>query len=287
MTYWNVKTDKMLNLSAAPAYKRWAPGNYESLSEEGYQGDDLVSSEVIYVGSCDAMSGIKDISQRWQVLHHTSTHPDQPFIVIGSISAGLPSMIRRIYSYIQNYGAPKIIYLTIPRFDSYEYVNSSGICIPLSDRYITAQFSLENALVNEDDYKVWVDQLAASIQRVNPHQMLYLIQERFAFIETICLAYNITLQWTFNPSDGATLILDRYISCFEHISCFMKESFVGLPQIRDLWIDRSVGPATHRSIYEQFIAPEPWDYGQFCRQSAYNMEWLKEKHGAKLIGQDT
>jgi hypothetical protein len=282
MTYWNEKDDSHIRFWNTDVY-----GSYwrirDQINEEGYRGDKLQPSEVVFLGTCDIMTNLLDGSQRWSELVHNELHKDQPFIVLGTVASGLPSMVRRLYSYIQNFGAPKIVYMTIPRFDGYEFVNKSGKCYNASSRVGSTNFCRKVDLIDDEEHIVWLMQLEVNKRLNNIHNMQYIIEERFAFIETLCKAHNIKLKWTFNPSDAAISVLYKNKQVFENISNFMKDAFVGMPSVKDHVFDRSIGIETHKEIYNKFIYNEKWDYEKLCNIAESNYQWSVEKYGNNLI----
>ena len=282
MTYWNEKDDSHIRFWNTDTY-----GSYwrikDEITAEGYRGDKLQSSEVIFLGTCDVMTNIVDGELRWSKLVHTKLHADQPFIALGTVATGLPTIVRRLYSYIQNFGAPKLVYMTVPRFDGYEFVNKSGKCYNASSRVGSANFCRRAEFVDDEEHSVWLMQLEANKKLNNAYNIQYMLEERFAFIETICKAHNIDLKWTFNPSDAAIAVLYKNCQIFENISDFMKESFVGNPEVKDHVYDRSIGPNTHREIYNKFIDNERWDYAKMCEVAESNFKWSSSRYGSELI----
>jgi hypothetical protein len=113
--------------------------------------------------------------------------------------------------------------------------------------------------------------------------MQYLLEERFAFIETLCKAYSIKLKWTFNPSDAAIAVLYRNKQVLENISDFMKDAFVGNPEVKDHMFDRSIGHNTHHEIYSKFVGDEKWNYSKLCEVAKLNFDWSTEHYGTDLI----
>ena len=282
MTYWNEKSDSHIRFWNVELYQSYYRLK-DQINSEGYRSDMLQPSEVVYLGSCDVMSSIPHGELRWVNLVYRNIHPEQPHIVLGTVGSGLPTMVRRLYSYIQNFGAPKHVYMTVPRFDGYEYVNKSGNCYNVSSRIGSAKFCQKTGLINDDELDTWLLQLESNKRLRNIHNNQYILEERFAFLETICKLHNIQMHWTFNPSDAAILTLHENISLFENISPFMKNSFVGLPQVRDHLVDRTIGIETHKAIYEQFSSSEDWDYEKLCEQSKKNFDWANEKYGRDII----
>jgi hypothetical protein len=281
MTYWNETNDSHIrfwNIRQNTAYTYIQ----DQVNEQGYVGDPLQTSKVVYLGTCDIMN-LRDSQEKWSTKHHTDFYSDDPFIALGTLGSGLPSMVRRLYSYIQNYGAPKYIFMTIPRFDGYEFVNKSGGCYNVSSRIGLAKFGYSGGIVDNEERDIWLAQLTANRRLNNPENTRYILEERFAFIETLCMAHNIELKWTFNPSDASISVLYNNLPIFNDISDFMKNSFVGLPPVIDHLYDRSIGPGTHQEIYKKFVHPEKWDYGTFCEQATMNFNWLKNKYPNKLI----
>jgi len=282
MTYWNEVNDSHIPLWDAEQYQSYSRIKHE-INQQGYRGDTLAPSEVVYLGTCDVMSSITDSKQRWCELIHSTLHNDQPLIALGTVGSGVASMVRRLYSYIQNYGAPKYLYMTLPRFDSYEYVNKSGECYSVSSRVGTATFCHKSNLVDQEELDVWLAQLAANKALMNIHNMTYILEERFAFIETLCRAHNIELKWSFNPSDASIFILNNNVSAFENISDFMKAAFVGLPLVKDHLFDRTIGIETHKELYSKFQNSDKWDYTELCNTSASNLAWSLSKYGDEPI----
>lgn len=282
MTYWNETHDTHVRFWDTEMYPSYHRISHE-FSHEGFRCDDLQPSEVLFVGTCDVMSNLPDDKDRWVSRVHYERHSDQPFIALGSVATGLPTVVRRLYSYIKNYGSPRTVYMTVPRFDSYEFVNSSGFCYNLSTRGHSADFCKKANLITEEEHAVWREQLAANKRLSNPHNLRYMLEERFAFIETICLCYNIDLRWTFNPSDAGTVMLHRNVSIFADLSPFMKKAFVGVPVLKDHVWDRSIGAETHAEIADKFLSPEKWDYSKLRDVAAQNFVWVENKYNNELI----
>ena len=273
MTYWNEIVDIHVPLYSTEPYKK-SKSFREYINDEGSMGDTLTTSDVIFVGSCDIMSGVGDLSLHWSKKIHASLHSSSPYITLGVTAGGLPTIVRKLYSYISNFGAPKYVYLTVPRFDGYEYVNKSGKCYNASSNVETVNFSLKNNIVNKDEADTWLMQLQSNELLRNIHNNQYILEERFAFIETICKLHNIKLKWTFNTSGPSIRVLYENLSCFENISKFMKESFVGIPTIKDMLRDYSIGPETQMEIVNKFMNSESWNYNNFCQQATQNHEWF-------------
>ena len=229
------------------------------------------------------MSMISHHEHHWARKVHAQLYPTSPYIALGSIGAGLPTMIRRLYSYIENYGSPKEIYMTVARFDGYEAVSASGKCYGVSDRHGSAYFMHEHGVINDEELAAWVSQLSTNKKTINPYKVQYILEERFAFIETICRLHKINLHWTFNPSDACVVVLQNNLAAVNDISQYMKDSFVGLPAVVDHENDRSIGPETHANIFDKFMTSESWNFQKICDQSAKNLEWLKSKYGDILI----
>lgn len=282
MTYWNEKEDSHIKFWNTDIY-----GSYwrirDQINSEGYRGDKLQSSEVVFLGTCDIMTNLIDGSERWSSLLHNKLHSEQPFIALGTVASGLPTMVRRLHSYIQNFGAPKIVYMTIPRFDGYEFVNKSGKCYNASSRIGSTNFCRKADLINDEEHTTWLAQLEANRLLNNIHNMEYILEERFAFIETMCKAYSIRLRWTFNPSDAAIAVLKKNYQVFENISNFMKDAFVGPIEVKDHMFDRSIGPDTHQEIYNKFVTAEKWDYTRLCDIAETNFAWSCKRYGTELI----
>jgi hypothetical protein len=283
MTYWNETDDTHIRFWDTPKYDSYYKIKDE-INIQGYRGDILQPSEVIYLGSCDIMNLFNgDI--RWAYRHHQEFYPDQPFIALGAVGSGLPTMVRKLYSYIQNFGAPKSIYMSVPRFDGREYVNESGKCYNVSSRTHSANFCQTAGLVDDEEHAVWMSQLLLNRSVNNPNNIRYILEERFAFIETLCKMHNISLTWTFNLSDASIVILNDNIEIFKDISIFMKNSFIGLAQVKDLLEDRSIAGNTHRMIYDKFINPEKWDYDKLRNQAEINYGIIKNTYKTNLIKQ--
>lgn len=282
MTYWNEKKDNHIQYWSTPAYPSYYRNKHE-ITEEGYRGDMLQKSKVVYLGSCDVMSNIENKKLRWIELLRDKMHPNEPLIALGTVASGLPSMVRRLYAYIQNFGAPEIVYMSVPRFDGYEHVNRQGKCYNLSTRTGSVNFCKRVNLVDEQDHEVWLTEIECKKKMNSIYSNRYILEERFAFIETLCKLHNINLKWTFNPSDASIVVLYQNITIFNDISDFMKKSFVGLPYVKDQAYDRSVGPETHKEIFEKFINPEPWDYEKFCKVAQENYIWASARYGKEII----
>ena len=282
MTYWNEVGDSHIRFWSTPAYR----GYYRTrskITDQGYRCDTLQSSDVVYLGTCDLMTSIEEDNARWAELLHKEKYSDKPLICLGTVASGLPTMVRRLYAYIENFGAPKELYMTVPRFDGYEYVNKSGKCYNVSSRKGSAYFCYDTGLIERNELDTWLLQLESNKQLRNPFNNQYMLEERFAFIEMICKAHNIKLQWTFNLSDASVVVLYHNISSFEHISEFMKSSFTGLALLEDHVSDRAIGEKTHSNIYEKFKSPGGWDYTKLCEVSEINNNWLINKYGTKVI----
>lgn len=281
MTYWNEINDSHLPFWKIEAYDSYRRVN-DQINENGYRGSPLQPSKVVYLGTCDIMNLLHG-ELRWSIRHHQDFHSTEPFIALGTVASGVPTMVRRLYAYIQNFGAPEYIYMTIPRFDGYEYVNKSGKCYNVSSRVGSAKFCHRAGMVDDDELDTWMTQLDANRKLNNPNNIRYMLEERFAFIETMCKAHNIKLKWTFNLSDASILVLHENLPIFKDLSKFMQDSFVGLAPVIDHLYDRSIGRGTHHEIYRRFTEEYHWDYDKLCEQSASNFEWLKNTYSDKLV----
>jgi len=272
MTYWNEIADSHLKIYKAPPYQA-CRSIREDINSQGYVGDLLAKSDVVFLGTCDIMSAWYDVEKQWARQIHKTLYPNSPFIALGTKSSSVPSMIRRLYAYIQNFGAPKEVYMTMPRFDSYEYVNDEGICYTASTNTVLADLARKHNIVTQSDYDKWVGRLQANKAAQNSYNIQYTLEERFAFIETICKLHNINLHWTFNPTSLSIEVLYQNLSCFENITDFMKESFVGIPEIKDMLRDYSIGPLTQEEIYNKFIHPVKWNFSEFTEIATSNYDW--------------
>jgi hypothetical protein len=282
MTYWNEKVDSHIRLGETDVYQTY-PMLAGKINEQGYIDDIIGPSEVVYFGSCDFMSSLPSKEERWVSMLHETKYPDLPCMAIGTSGTGLPTTVRRLHSYIHNYGPPKRIYMSISRFESYEYVNQSGHCYNVNSRIGTPRYLKKRNLLSDREFNIWKSQVDIYKELYDIKNNQYILEERFAFIETMCKAYGIELNWTFNLSDAAIVILHRNIAIFEHISDFMKRSFVGLAPICDHLVDRSIGINTHKEIYKKFMNKDSWNYNKICDQAKLNFEWLEKQYGTDLI----
>jgi len=272
MTYWNEISDSHLKIYKAPPYQA-CRSIREDINSQGYVGDLLAKSDVVFLGTCDIMSAWYDAEKQWARHIHKTLYLTSPFIALGTKSSSVPSMVRRLYAYIQNFGAPKEVYMTMPRFDSYEYVNSEGICYTASTNTVLADLARKYDIVNQTDYDNWLGRLNAQKAAQNAHNIRYVLEERFAFIETLCKLHNIKLHWTFNPTSLSIEVLYENLACFENITDFMKEACVGIPDIKDMLRDFSIGPETQMEIVNRFMNPTPWNYTEFCNKAKQNYDW--------------
>lgn len=283
MKYWNEKVDQHIRLAETDVYQSY-PSLTGRINKNGYIDEELKSSDVIYMGTCDIMSAIPDRNQRWAKLLHDSRTPDAPFITIGSPAAGFPSVIRRLNSYIHHYGPPKTLYLTIARFEGYEYVNKSGKCYNVNSRAGTPRFLKKRNLLTDKEFEVWNLQIDAYKNLYNIENNRYLLEERFVVLELLCKMYKIELRWGFNLSDACIVALHHNIEIFNDISDFMKQSFVGLSRIKGMLPDRSMNSDSHYALFEQFYNPQgEWNYDNLCEISKINYQWLFDRFGHDLI----
>jgi len=282
MTYWNEKVDTHIRLGETDVYQTY-PMLRGKIREQGYIDDIIGPSEVIYFGSCDFMSSLPFKEKRWVSMLHAARYPNLPCMAIGTSGTGLPTTVRRLHSYIHNYGPPRRIYMTISRFESYEHVNQSGQCYNVNSRIGTPRYLKKRNLLSDHEFDIWESQVRVYKELYNINNNQYILEERFAFIETMCKAHGIELSWTFNLSDAAIVILHRNISIFENISDFMKDSFMGLAPIYDHLADRSIGVKTHEEIYKKFVGHNIWNYNMLIRQAESNYNWLQKTYGTDLI----
>jgi len=282
MKYWGEKADTHIRLCDTNVYQGY-PCVSGKVNEHGYVDAPLGKSDVLYMGTCDIMSSVPVPEQRWVALLHNKKYSSLPFMTIGSSAAGLPSMVRRLHSYVSNYGAPKKLFLTVARFEGYEYVNKSGKCYNVNSRVGTPQFLKRREMLSDEEFSTWLLQVSNYKRLYNIQNNQYILEERFAFIETLCKAYGIEMQWTFNLSDACIVAMHRNISIFENISSFMKDAFVGLVNIEDDMPDRSMGLKTHNNIFNMFMNPCSWNFKQLAEQAENNFKWLEEKYPGNLI----
>jgi hypothetical protein len=230
MRYWQEKTDKHIRLADTDVYKTY-PVIARGLNKHGYVDAPLQPTEVLYMGTCDIMSSITDPDRRWCAQFHTALSGNAPLVSIGSSAAGFPTQIRRLLSFVKNYGPPATLMMTVARPDGLEYVNSRGECYNVNSRIGTPQFLNRRGMLLEQDYRDWCTQTSQFQGFQTAQQFRYTLEERFSFLETICLAYNIRLQWTFNLSDAAIVMLHRYLTELECVPPAMKS-----------WINTPIGP---------------------------------------------
>lgn len=287
MKYWGESSDSHIQFSQTPFYQRFRAVR-EDINEEGYYGDTLRSSDVVFLGTCDVMSAVSHSDHHWARKIHASLHPTSPFIALGSIGVGLPTMVRRLFSYIENYGPPKHLYMTVPRFDGYEFVLESGKCYNASTRSKSASYMHSVGGVTDKEYEIWQAQLSTNKKALHKLQIQYMLEERFSFIETICKLHQIDLKWSFNLSDASIITLFNNLETIRNISTFMQKSFVGLAPIMDIEEeDHTIGPLTHSEIFNKFTNPSVWDFEDTNRQSLANINWLKLRYGtATISGED-
>ena len=217
---------------------------------------------------------------------HKQLHPNSKFIALGSTGTGVPTMIRRLYAYIQNHGAPKNLYMVIPRFDGYEFVNTDNKCYNVSSRFSTPYFCENNKMISADNLNIWLRQLYCVMEINNKNNIRYIVEERFAFIETLCRLHNINLKWSFNLTDMSIRVLYDNLSIFENMSDYMKKSFVGLAEVKGHnSYDSSMDVNSHIEIYNKFMNPDQWDFDKVSKQAQINYEFLivKESDTNKLL----
>jgi len=277
MTYWNEKRDSHLRLGVSSKYKEF-PGIKNYINDEGYVGDLLAPSEAVFLGTCDIMSIADSPELHWARRLHSQLHPQSKFVALGTTGSGVPSMVRRLYAYIQNHGAPKNLYMLIPRFDGYEFVNTEGKCYNVSSRFSTPFYCHENDMVNSYDLQTWTQQLYTVRKTNNKNNIRYIVEERFAFIETLCKLHNINLKWSFNLSDMSIRILHQNLDIFENISDFMKNSFVGLAEVKGHnAYDKSMDCNSHTEVYNKFLNPDKWDFNSIVEMTNRNFKFLTYK----------
>jgi hypothetical protein len=277
MTYWNETNDSHLQFGFSSKYQEF-PAINQHINSEGYVGDLLAPSEAVFLGTCDIMSIANEPELHWARQLHKQLHSNSKFIALGSTGTGVPTMVRRLYAYIQNHGAPKNLYMIIPRFDGYEFVNTDNKCYNVSSRFSTPFFCEKNNMISQYDLNTWVQQLQAVKKTNNKNNVRYLVEERFAFIETLCKLHNINLKWSFNLSDMSIRVLYENLSIFENISDFMKDSFVGLAEVKGHNpYDTSMDVNSHTEIYHKFMNPDQWDFDKTTKQAHTNYERLTYK----------
>jgi hypothetical protein len=64
MTYWNEVSDTHLKIYKAPPYQA-CRSIREDINSQGYVGDLLTDSDVVFLGSCDIMSAWYDVEKQW------------------------------------------------------------------------------------------------------------------------------------------------------------------------------------------------------------------------------
>ena len=278
MKYWTETIDSHIRLAETDVYKTYE-GLKNGLNKDGYVDDILQPSDVIFMGSCDLMTSMPTPQLRWAKLLHNSKHSTSPFVAIGSSAAGLPTTIRRLHSYIQNYGPAKLLYLSVARIDGLECVNQSGLCYNVNSRIGTPKYLNRRNLLAPREFNAWVAQVDAFKMVNNLHYVQYILEERFSFLELMCKHYNIELKWTINLTDAAIVTIYKNIGAFNAITPFMKESFVGVPLLEDHLPDRSMGEKTHHNVFNMFEHPEKWDYDVFTEKITLNYQWMIEQYG--------
>lgn len=281
MKYWTELTDSHIRLGETDVYQSRSSISGR-INEHGYIDDILQSSDVVFMGTCDIMSSV-DRDRRWISLIHEQKYNKLPLVAIGSPAAGLPTMIRRLNSYIHHYGAPKFLYFSVARFEGYEYVNKSGLCYNVNSRAGTPRYLKKRELLTDEEFETWNIQIEAYKKLYNIENNRYLLEERFMLLELLCKTYNINLRWGFNLSDASIVALYNNLEIFNDISEFMKLSFVGLSEIKDMQPDRSMGVESHYGLFERFNNPIEWNYSNLCNIADLNYQWLYNNFCNELI----
>lgn len=281
MTYWYEPIDSHIKFSDADYFQRQS--NFQNrINEFGYFDAPLGPTSVLYMGTCDIMSQLPNLKDRWIEKVQLALNPEVPLMSVGSIAAGLASMIRRLHAFIQNNGAPSILRLTVARFDGYEFVNSSGKCYNVNSRIGSPQFLKRRNLLTDEQFNLWEEQVC-SFKKLDSENVRYVLEERFAFLELMCKAYNISLQWSFNLSDACIVVLHNNIDLFKSITPFMQQAFVGCPELKDNLSDRSMGIETHSELSKLFISPKVFNFDDLKLTANNNYQWLKNKYSIDLI----
>jgi len=274
MTYWNEHSDTHIKIGRTPKYLEFNSIG-QNLNSDGYIGDNHKQTDVLFLGTCDIMSIAGPIEDHWGMKVCKTLHPTSDYITLGTTGSGVPTMLRRLSSFIQKYGPPKYLYVMIPRFDGYEFVDEQGSCYNVSSRYSTPYFSKKHNLINQSTLKVWNQQLDTVIKTNNKNNIRYLVEEKFFYLETICKCYNINLKWSFNLTDMSIRVLYNNIDIFSNMSEYMKETFVGLAPVVGLNdYDLSMDINSHNEIYKKFVSPEKFDFIKLSNQATANYNFL-------------
>ena len=133
--YWNSLNSNTLTVSNVGGYISYP--HMASTIPEGYNCDPLQPATALFLGSCDLDGPIKDTNKSWARQVYADLRlrgMTPPYIALAKMTAGFMSFPRRLLTFCEHHGPPKLVYAVIPRPVAIEVPISTGEIVSLSDK---------------------------------------------------------------------------------------------------------------------------------------------------------
>lgn len=275
--YWSNVDSKIMNISDLYRYSEFP--HMTPTIPEGYNSDPFQPTPVMFMGSCDLDGPIKNTNNSWARLLHAHLVREEgkpiPYIALGKVSSGFRAFPRRLLTYCEKYGPPKVLYMGMPRQVNIEIPLSTGQIVGVSNRESYPHWLFNRGKIIKEDLELLLGAVNFCKSQINNDlYQLYLFEETAAFMKIICTYYDIELKWTLNLSAAAIMYYDKFLMQFLEASPFMKRGFVGVATAKDFAFEGSMGDLGHVELCNRFINPDT-DYDRTIQTLKANVEFAE------------
>jgi hypothetical protein len=254
--FWNSIIDNTVDLSSGEYYSYF--DNMKATNSCGYKCDELVYSPIIFLGSCDMSGPITNANAVWsKVLHSTfkSYNTSLPYIALSRVHSGYDALTRRLFTYCKAYGAPKKVFIVLPRPVCEEIpINGTLVNVTERERYLSYLVRIDKLTPKEYGACLKTMEMAR-LHKDSLEFQLYKFEQASAMLESICERYKIEISWTPNLSATAVEYYEKWLQVFLKECPYMAQTFAGVAKVHDFAVDGSTGEITQSSIANMFLNP--------------------------------
>jgi hypothetical protein len=257
--FWNTTNDNTVDMSIGRYYT--GVDNMKASTPEGYRCDPLDKSPVVFLGSCDMSGPIIDPEQVWaKVIYNKLSQIYEPFpyIALSRIHSGTDALTRRLNAYCVKYGAPKKIFVVLPRPVCLE-IPVRGTLVNVTERPNYVDYLLKINRITPSEHTMCMKAVEFSrSQQDSVEYQTYQFERIGTMLRLLCRNYDIEMRWTPNLSATAVDYYARWMDVFLRQMSFMADTCAGVGVLRDFATpeDGSTGLLTQASIAEVLMSSD-------------------------------
>ena len=255
--FWNSVNDNTIDLTVGYYYSTFK--NMRTTTPEGYRCDPIESSPILFLGTCDMSGPLTEPENVWSRIVYKELSKTQsfPYIALSRINTGGDSLIRRLSGYIEQYGAPKKLYIVLPRITGVE-VPIRGCLITVGADRLFSDYLLKIGRINPDEHAKCI---AATeffkTQQYDKDFQLYKFEQFSMMLRMICERYDIEMKWTPNLSVTGVDYYNMWGELFLNEIPWMAQTCAGVGQMVDFASDSDGSAGVQSQVAMANILQEP------------------------------